>query len=442
MRINTLLLNNFRKFKGVRFDIPKTNFIVLIGKNGVGKSSILDALSFPLAFISGKLTSEEENDFLETMLQRSDITNGRASTNIEIDFSFKSSNFSIATEIKIDQSRSRFKFDLGKLLEETRQSLKTDNLIDLPILIYYRINRTFSIEKNESYSPYYNSVLEGYRNCFSSKNSGFSNFEEWFISEENLENQQKISSKNLDYEKPNLKVLREGISLFLNCMDKSLYTNLRVERNPESNIVYSAKPSQGILVIDKDGLTISINQLSSGEKMIIFLVADIARRLLILNHNKESSLQKEGIVLIDEIEMHLHPNWQRNIVKGLQRVFPSIQFIVSTHSPQVIANLESENILELGNKEQIKKVNYETLGVDSNSLLESVFNSTDRPDEMEILINNFHQTMEKELPINDVEAALGAIKEFKNKDKGLESDSLIDDLTILLSAYKFEQSND
>jgi len=185
-----------------------------------------------------------------------------------------------------------------------------------------------------------------------------------------------------------------------------------------------------------------MNQLSSGEKMIIYLVADITRRLLILNHNKEDSLDQAGIVLIDELEMHLHPNWQRNIVKSLQLTFPKLQFITTTHSPQVIANLNSEYILELGEISEINKVNHQTLGVDSNSLLESVFDSSDRPNEIEILIDYFYKAMENDLGIEVVEQKLRDIENYKAEDNGQVSDSLLDELLIIFSSYKYDKKND
>lgn len=86
------------------------------------------------------------------------------------------------------------------------------------------------------------------------------------------------------------------------------------------------------MTVIKNGSEISIFNLSQGEKTLIALVSDIARRLVILNPSLENPLNGYGIVLIDEIDLHLHPKWQQTIVQKLENTFPNIQFILSTHS--------------------------------------------------------------------------------------------------------------
>lgn len=88
--------------------------------------------------------------------------------------------------------------------------------------------------------------------------------------------------------------------------------------------------------------------MSDGEKCTIALFGDLARRMALANPNKDNPLDGEGIVLIDEIELHLHPLWQRRILNVLKKVFPNIQFIVSTHSPQVLGEADDTyNVLRL-----------------------------------------------------------------------------------------------
>jgi predicted ATP-binding protein involved in virulence len=84
--------------------------------------------------------------------------------------------------------------------------------------------------------------------------------------------------------------------------------------------------------------------LSDGEKCLLAMVGDLARRLAIANPDYPDALQGEAIVLIDEIELHLHPSWQRNIIPALKRTFPKCQFIITTHSPQVLSYIQPKNI--------------------------------------------------------------------------------------------------
>jgi len=443
MRIKNIKLVHFRQFIDLSIELPNTNFIVLLGENGVGKTSLIDAISLNLAHIVGKLCSPIDSYEIQSNLLISDINNQNSS--IEIILSMEAFNRSseISISKEIDQKGSSYNFNPADTLKDVRRKIKKNEKCHLPLMVYYRVNRTYQIKNQEVVKPYFNKILEGYRNSFTPKISAFSNFEHWFIRQENIENQAKIVSRNLDFESPVLKMVRSGIISFLNKIDTdNNYTNLRVERNSETNLVYHSKFKDGNVVLNKNDKTISIEQLSSGEKMIIYLVADIARRLIILNYESEESLLNQGVVLIDELEMHLHPSWQRNIVSALQYVFPNLLFICSSHSPQVISNLKSECILELEENQQIIKSNYQTLGVDANSLLETVFDTSDRSNEIKVLIDDFHVAIEKGENLVEVESKLQAIRDYKSYDNGMLSDSLLDELAILLSAYKFEMEND
>ena len=114
------------------------------------------------------------------------------------------------------------------------------------------------------------------------------------------------------------------------------YSNLRVTRIPTPH-----------MLVEKNGETIRLDQLSDGEKNMIAMIGDIARRLSMANPRMENPLEGDGIVLIDEIDLHLHPLWQRLIVSKLTEVFPNCQFIISTHSPQVLSHVKAEYIFIL-----------------------------------------------------------------------------------------------
>jgi AAA15 family ATPase/GTPase len=122
----------------------------------------------------------------------------------------------------------------------------------------------------------------------------------------------------------------------------------------------------------KDGQRFEFSQLSSGEKMMLSLVVDIARRLAIANPSLDNKLEGEGIVLIDEIDLHLHPQWQRKLLPALTHTFPNIQFIVTTHSPQVLSHLSRESVFLLEDNKISDREIY-TEGRDSNSILQDAF---------------------------------------------------------------------
>ena len=103
------------------------------------------------------------------------------------------------------------------------------------------------------------------------------------------------------------------------------------------------------MLIDKGDVTLDVMQLSQGERSLLALVADIALRLTIMNPEKENPLLGEGVILIDEVDIHLHPRWQRSIVRNLQRTFPNCQFILTTHSPLVVSDPQDVQIFLLEN---------------------------------------------------------------------------------------------
>ena len=99
--------------------------------------------------------------------------------------------------------------------------------------------------------------------------------------------------------------------------------------------------------VEKNGQQLTVNQLSDGEKCMMALVGDLARRLAIINPIRENPLEGEGVILIDEIDLHLHPKWQRMIVTKLGEVFPNCQFLLSTHSPHVMTHVQPESLFLL-----------------------------------------------------------------------------------------------
>lgn len=134
---------------------------------------------------------------------------------------------------------------------------------------------------------------------------------------------------------------------------------------------YKNRP-EGELVLSKNGLEVIVDQLSSGERMLFGLVGDLARRLVVANPGADEPLKGSGVVLIDEIDLHLHPRWQRLVLFKLRNIFPNVQFIVTTHSPQVLQYVKPEHIILLDNG-QVVEDKIRTLGKDSDLILREAF---------------------------------------------------------------------
>lgn len=150
------------------------------------------------------------------------------------------------------------------------------------------------------------------------------------------------------------------------------FTNLRINRSERG----SAQ-----MLVDKYGQEFDIGQLSDGEKNLIGLIGDIARRLTIGNPNSEDPLKESGIVIIDEIDLHLHPKWQRIVAERITDVFPNCQFIISSHSPQIISHVRPESVFVLKNENGIisKHFVHESYGKSSDRILEDIMDVSSRP---------------------------------------------------------------
>ena len=157
------------------------------------------------------------------------------------------------------------------------------------------------------------------------------------------------------------------------------------------------------MTVTKNSREIIINQLSDGEKCLLALVGDLAWRFAIANPSLDEPRHGKGVVLIDEIELHLHPKWQREIIPSLIRTFPNCQFIITTHSPQVLSHVQPEGIHILENTETGIVVSgaESSFGRDSNSILEDLMEVPERPQEIKDRLSELFERIDD----NNIEGA-------------------------------------
>jgi predicted ATP-binding protein involved in virulence len=188
-----------------------------------------------------------------------------------------------------------------------------------------------------------------------------------------------------------------------------------VECVPGAVHFYYDVASKRLQIELSDGQHVPFSLLSDGYRNLVALVADIAWRASVLNPELGARAPKlaEGVVLIDEIDLHLHPKWQRRVMGDLRRAFPKLQIIVTTHSPQVIASVEPESVRILRADGTVGRASH-TLGRDSNPLLEDVVEDGAHPAWV----------------YKDVDRAKAAMQEGRLSEAG----ALIDDLERKLDA--------
>jgi len=250
----------------------------------------------------------------------------------------------------------------------------------------------------------------------------------WWISKESIENIKKVFNESnnniknnffikikkiLENDKKRLEqtVFNKGreLKFVIQTIEKFIpeYSNLRVTRIPTPH-----------MLVEKNGETIRLDQLSDGEKNMIAMIGDIARRLSMANPMMENPLTGNGIILIDEIDLHLHPSWQRLIVPKLIEVFANCQFIITTHSPQILSHVKAEHIFLLQQKDgnmTIKKPT-ESFGKSSDRQLEDNLDVDARPLEIKKELHKLFKLIQN----GDLDKAREIMSELEDKIEGRE----------------------
>lgn len=412
MRIEKLHIQNFRGLPEIILNFPP-NLVVFIGINGAGKSSILDCIAIMLAQFVARLRNSKK---VEVRFTENDININSYSTvnTITIVREGKSLSWTMVQERIYKQNQSDYD-ELNRYIKILQENLKFNPNSSLPVMVYYQTHRMilknpyiFNSKGKNIGKKNVNYQFLAYEKAFLTGVNDFQDFFDWFKEEEDYENEIRLR-ENPKYRNPKLEIIRRAIVSFLQIFSNSHFSDLRVVRTTVERDINFGHTSQPSLTITKNHQDLKLEQLSDGEKMLLMLVTDLARRLAIANPNSSDALKGEGIVLIDEIDLHLHPQWQRTVIRSLTQTFPNCQFIVTTHSPQVLSGVRRENVFMLENYEIVESTPH-TYGKDSNSILYELMNVKERPDEVQQQINYCFQLIDD----GHLESAKLALKELSN----------------------------
>lgn len=417
MRINRLTLKNFRLFENYNIKFHK-NLTVLVANNSAGKTSILDSVSVILGSYTGVFPIGQSVGFKSqdaTILENGEEPKYPISASA--DLNLKENTIIGFRELKSKKGKTTSK-DISSLTDyakENYQKIKDKNIVDLPVVAYYGTSRLWKDihhrkeAEKDSYARSY-----GYYDCLN-PNSNYKELEKWFkrkSREEDSEIVRRVKAKedNVNYKDSALENIKSSINVALEHLGfKNIHLN-----------------GEDIYIQNQDELKLEVSTLSDGVKSMISLIGDIAYRTVQLNpHFGEKASEKtEGIILIDEVDMHLHPSWQQVVLQDLQKIFPKIQFIVTTHSPQVLTSVRKENIrildLEQNNKEA-KEPPFESYGRESQITLEDIMNVPATPyiKETEELKNYLRKVQDGEID------GLDEIREKLNEAYGENYEKLL-----------------
>ena len=370
MLIEKLYLNDFRGIQDLELDLQGKS-TVLFGINGVGKSSVLAAINLLYANIINRLVKQRFKQSIK--MEISDIKYGKASTRIRADFKFdneedlysysrtmyrKGHKINLSKELEYLVAHYEEKYIVDDYIDSENNIVKSEEIKNIPIFVNYGVNRLvlktpLRIRKTEDYGQ-----IAAFEKAIENQ-IAFSKLFEWFLEQELYEiHMQKLEPAYQDIQ---LKAVKNAMLAMLDG-----YKDIHITARP-----YSMKVYKGEEILD-------ILQLSDGEKCTLALFGDLARRLAIANPALENPLEGTGVVLIDEIELHMHASWQRKVIEVLKKTFPNVQFIITTHSPQVLGEIDADfNVFALCRKDNeiICEAFTNYYGLDSNTVLEEALHT-------------------------------------------------------------------
>lgn len=402
VHIKTLSAQNFRCFKDLQISF-QPGFNLLIGNNMSGKTAVLDALriclsKFVRAFTEDELTIEKDQVRLTSVEVGDSIDMVRqypSSVDICVEYGEKLKSElspivpSINTDSKMQESGHTISLTEEGISSSQRTGLSSVGLIMassyskremlLPVLCFLGTNRNMHVVE-----PLEHSVVEkfsdirradGYSQTFL-YSSSYSVISSWIFYRTMSEIQRKQRGLPIIKDSPLLGIER-AVQL---CV-------------PQIKQFYFDFEFNQLAVVLSDGRRLPGSMLSDGMHCLLSLAMDIAWRAVVLNPQlgAKAPEQATGIVLIDELDLALHPVWQRRIVGDLSRAFPSIQFIATTHSPQIIGSAKNALVQQIDG-DQVSAVN-RPFGLDSNTVLTEIMGGEERDRAIVALFAEVNQLM-------------------------------------------------
>jgi predicted ATP-binding protein involved in virulence len=407
MRIDRLTIQNFNGFESCEITF-NPHFNLLVGDNASGKTSILDALSILLdTWVRGIKGDEAGGGIDPAYIRLVSYQHGvqdefrfekQLPVRIEATGDILGQQMKWARERARENGGTRYAEaqDVSRAAHEAGRIVRDGGHIILPLVCSYGVERLWfetphrKSRRNEERKKIFPSRLDGYKDCnrFTIEETALLN---WVRAE--VSATQQKGEETTGY-----KAMRRAV---LNCIEGA------------TSFHYDERYKDAVIGIEQKGYQLFSN-LSAGQRIMLTLVGDLVRRAAMINPHlgDDVLLKTPGVVLIDELDLHLHPIWQRRVIRDLKRSFPAIQFIATTHSPQLIGEAQPEELRVLADGGVFTPPH--SFGLDSSRVLEEIQGAVQRNSEVESLIrkiavaidkNDFDSTREL---INELEEAVGS----------------------------------
>lgn len=380
MIVTRLKIANLRAMEAAEFKF-QAGFNLIVGINGVGKTSVLDALGVCLSAIV------KHSNRSRTAVGRfalDDIRVGADALTVECGVKIGAMEHSYVIHKPRETRAARLK-NAGIPREQVHDTPEKAAFIGEPVApaegseadgrplaVLFSTNRAVPSERGPSRGVAAGGIGAAFADSLTSRQLRLGEFAAWIRVQEALKGESAAAGRLLN-------ACEKAVTRFL-----PGYSNLRVDagRSPR-------------LLIDNGTKTVPVRHLSDGERGTLALVLDLTRRVAQANPTMpDPASEVEAVVLIDEIDLHLHPKWQRQVVRNLTAAFPRCQFVATTHSPQVIGEVEHQRIQIIANGQVYSPTH--SFGVDSSRVLEEIMNAEPRNQKIKQLLSQISHEISKQ----------------------------------------------
>lgn len=426
MRIDKLQIQNYRCFEEVEMNLHP-HFNLLVGNNGSGKTTALDALAVAIGFPLNNLDFINTNDELG-IIKDKDIREKKIDDQPRLqlpssitalahlwDKNFKWNNYWILDN-ELGGKKMFTKFPTHDLLQKKIIQRQQKGNTTFPLFSYYGTGRLWGVDESQvEYQKQEDGLSTAYKYCLTPHTTSKA-FLSWYKTMED-----EIRKFDRAEDKVLLKVINSAITSMI----------------PEwTDMAFSFREDDLVGILD--GEKRNFRQLSDGYRNTIGMVADMIYRCIQLNPHLGKNVLKEtpGVVLIDEIDLHLHPIWQSRIIEDLHRIFPKVQFVATTHSPTVVANYNNGHLFVVS-PESIDLVEEKYFGKEVNDVLVQILNApSNRHIATQEKLDRLYRLVDDEAPKKDYFLLLKELEELLG-----EEDSEIQKIQALIDWNQYKKDN-
>lgn len=411
MFLEKIKIENFKAISALELAL-KPGVNLLIGDNGVGKTSVLDAIVIALGGYLNGVNGVYTKSILSSDIRMETLNVGSASTSIKYHTPVK-----ISCELNVDDQifkweriredeLPRRKTKIVKIQDDITkyaQMITNDISQELPVLSYQSSVRASQTRRENFGAEMKKNMGDrrcGYLGCLDAV-LDLRRIKEWCYEMQRTAFEQNRRIEEYEQFKKIVGTVMQQMS--------------ELKELPQ---VYYSRQHKDIVYLEGEEV-LPISYLSAGYQSVLWMVMDLAYRLATLNPGKSDLMECKGVVLIDEVDMHLHPKWQWNVVKTLKETFPNIQFIIATHSPIIISSCKAGNLILIDNKQEVSYLK-DAYGYSVNDVLALCQGSSDVSKKMKMLSEEFDMAISE----SDFDKA-GQIVDTMTEEYGIDNTEVI-----------------